>query len=337
MREVGVRGFITVKKKILKMLEESNGYVSGQELSDTLGVSRTAVWKVIKKLKEEGYEIEAVSNKGYCLKRVPDLITEEACESVIGTVWAGRPYVYYREIDSTNEEAKRLAKREDAHGLLVSADIQTGGKGRMGRSWKSPLGTNIAMSLILKPNILTQRVSMLTLVAALSVSQAIDEVTGLKSQIKWPNDIVVNGKKVCGILTEMSADMDQIYYVIVGIGINVNLEEFPEEIVKTATSLKLETGRLISRSEVIAVCLKYMEKNYSKFLEHQSMKLLLEEYQERLVNVGNQVRVLAPGKEYTGISQGIDEWGELLVEDEMGELHHVISGEVSVRGIYGYV
>lgn len=328
---------MNLKTEILKMLEQTDGYVSGQELCENLGVSRTAVWKAIKKLKEEGCEIEAVSNRGYCLRKLPDFITKEACESLIDTKWAGHPYVYYREIDSTNEEAKRLVNRLDAHGMLVSADTQIGGKGRLGRVWKSPFGTTIAMSLVLKPNIPTQHVSMLTLVAALSISQAIDEVTGLKTQIKWPNDIVVNGKKICGILTEMSADMDQIYYVVVGIGINVNTDEFPEDIKSTATSLKLETGKQVSRRMIIAASMKYMEQNYETFVKTLDMSLLMEEYQKRLVNLGNLVRVLESGNEYTGTSEGINVLGELLVRDAQGILHYVISGEVSVRGIYGYV
>lgn len=326
-----------MKAKILKLLEEADGYVSGQELCEKLGVSRTAVWKNIKKLKEEGCEIEAVPNRGYCLKHVPDLITPEAYASVVESQWMGKTYIYCREIDSTNEEAKRQVGRLDAHGLLVSADTQTGGKGRLGRVWKSPFGTTIAMSLLLKPTIATTHVSMLTLVAALSVSQAIDEVTLLHTQIKWPNDIVVNGKKVCGILTEMSADMDQIYYVVIGIGINVNTQEFPEEIRETATSLMLETDKTISRRHIIAKSMKYMEENYENFMRTQDMSLLLEMYQSRLVNVNQTVRVLALGQAYTGVSEGINELGELLVRKENGELQRVISGEVSVRGIYGYV
>lgn len=326
-----------MKTKILKLLEEADGYVSGQELCEKLGVSRTAVWKTIKKLKEEGCEIEAVSNRGYRLVHLPDWITPEAYAGVVESRWMGSPYLYCREIDSTNEEAKRQSQRADAHGMLVSADTQTGGKGRLGRVWKSPFGTTIAMSLLLKPEIAATHVSMLTLVAALSISQAIDEVTGLRTQIKWPNDIVVDGKKVCGILTEMSADMDRIYYVIIGIGINVNTQEFPEEIQKTATSLSLEIKETVSRRLIIAKSMKYMEKNYETFMETQDMSRLLDAYQARLVNVNQTVRVLAPGDSYTGVSEGINKLGELLVRREDGELTHVISGEVSVRGIYGYV
>ena len=319
------------------MLRESDTYVSGQDLCDHLGVSRTAVWKAINKLKENGYEIEAISNKGYCLKKVPDLVTEEACLSAIHTKWAGRQVVYSPSMDSTNTKAKQLAETIEAHGLLVITDKQNAGKGRRGRGWDSLPGNSICMSLVVKPKILPMNASMLTLVAALSVSEGIDLVTNLKTRIKWPNDIIVGTKKVCGILTEMSADMDQINYIVIGIGINTGVTTFPDEIAQKATSLKLESGKDILRADLIAAIMDCFERNYETFVKTEDLTLLMQQYEKRLVNVGQKVRVLEPAKEYIGVSEGINERGELLVRDENNQLKIVLSGEVSVRGIYGYV
>ena len=178
---------------------------------------------------------------------------------------------------------------------------------------------------------------MLTLVAALAVADGIREVCDLEAKIKWPNDIVVNGKKVCGILTEMSTELECINYIVTGIGINVANHEFPEEIRDVATSLYLETGKEVRRSQLIAAIMRAYEGYYDKFMENQNMKSLMDVYNSRLANCGTQVRVLSPGNEYTGMALGIDEMGELLVHTEDGKVCKVISGEVSVRGIYGYV
>ncbi|MFQ9509638.1 MAG: biotin--[acetyl-CoA-carboxylase] ligase [Lachnospiraceae bacterium] len=325
-----------MKTEILRMLRETDAYVSGQQLCDHFGVSRTAVWKVINKLKEEGYEIEAISNKGYCLKRVPDLVTKEACLSA-HTKWAGRKIVYGQEMDSTNTKAKQLAEEVDSHGLLVVTDKQNAGKGRRGRSWESLPGSSIFMTLVVKPNIVPANASMLTLVAALSVSEGIDMVTKLRTRIKWPNDILVGTKKVCGILTEMSADMDQVNYVAIGMGINTGVTTFPEEIAYKATSLALECGKEILRAELIAAIMECFERNYEIFLNTEDLSQLMDKYGARLVNQGQKVKVLEPNREYMGVSEGINERGELLVRDENNRLKVVMSGEVSVRGIYGYV
>lgn len=326
-----------MKTEILRMLRETDAYVSGQQLCDHFGVSRTAVWKVINKLKEEGYEIEAISNKGYCLKRVPDLVTKEACLSAIHTKWAGRKIVYSQEMDSTNTKAKQLAEEVDSHGLLVVTDKQNAGKGRRGRSWESLPGSSIFMTLVVKPSIVPANASMLTLVAALSVSEGIDMVTKLRTRIKWPNDILVGTKKVCGILTEMSADMDQVNYVVIGMGINTGVTTFPAEIAYKATSLELECGKEILRAELIAAIMECFERNYEIFLNTEDLSHLMDKYGARLVNQGEKVKVLEPNREYMGVSEGINERGELLVRDENNQLKIVMSGEVSVRGIYGYV
>ena len=219
-----------MKTEILRMLKISDGYVSGQMLCDTFGVSRTAIWKVINQLKEEGYEIEAASKKGYRMIKIPDILSKEEIESQIETKWAGRTTVYFDEVDSTNTRAKFLAEEGAVHGTLVAAEQQNAGKGRRGHTWESPRGNGIWMTLILKPDILPQSASMVTLIAALAIARSIKKSYGLDAKIKWPNDIVINGKKVCGILTEMSSDIETINYIIIGMGINANITLFPEEI-----------------------------------------------------------------------------------------------------------
>ena len=326
-----------MKGEILKLLKETDGYVSGQELCRRFGVSRTAVWKVVNQLKEEGYEIEAVRNRGYALKGAGDVLSEAELLSCLKTEWAGGRIVYFDATDSTNAQAKRLAEAHAPHGTLVVSDRQDGGKGRRGRSWASPSGVGIWMSLILRPEIAPSSASMLTLAAALAVREGIQEETGLSPLIKWPNDLVLNGKKICGILTEMSTELMEIQYVITGIGINVNQREFPSEIRDTATSLSLEAGRCFRRSSLIAAILKAFEKDYAAFLKTGDLSLLLEEYNACLVNRGKEVCILDPSGEYRAVAEGIDESGSLLVTLPDGTRREIISGEVSVRGIYGYV
>lgn len=326
-----------MKTEILRYLKEADGYISGQELCERFQVSRTAVWKVVRQLEAEGYEIEAVRNRGYRLKTAGDILSQAEILSSIRGSWAGREILYLDEVDSTNTAAKKAAENGAVHGTLVVSERQTGGKGRRGRAWDSPRGTGIFMTLILRPNMAPVHASMLTLVAALAVADGIRECTGAESLIKWPNDIVMSGKKVCGILTEMSADPDCINYVAVGIGINVNMEEFPEEIRGVAASIFTETGKKTKRSLLISAVMAAFERYYEVFMKTTDMSGLLKDYNGKLANCGRTVRVLDPAGEYSGTAIGIDREGELLVEMEDTTVRRVLSGEVSVRGIYGYV
>ena len=333
----------TDKSDILTLLRNSKDYVSGQQLCDQFGVSRTAVWKVINQLKEEGYEIESVPRKGYRLVETPkDILSKSEIASRLHTKWAGRKLYYLESTGSTNTDAKRLAEEGEPHGTTIVANMQTAGKGRRGRTWQSPAGANTYFTILLKPDFSPDKASMLTLVMALSVAEAIEEITGLKADIKWPNDIVVHKKKVVGMLTEMSTtpEMDEIQYVVIGVGTNVNYdspENFPEELRPTATSLRIEAGHLINRAALTERMLARFEINYEKFEETLDLSGLMDSYEKHLINVGAQVRVLDPAGEYTGISRGINAVGELLVEKENGETINVYAGEVSVRGLYGYV
>lgn len=326
-----------MKEEILRLLRSADGYISGQELCNRFGVSRTAVWKAINQLKEAGYEIEAQQNKGYRLMAAPDLMTEAEIKSLMHTEWVAKEELYFDTIDSTNTKAQELAEKGYPSGTLVVADKQESGKGRRGRSWVSPSGTGIFMTLMIKPDINPNNASMLTLVAALAVAKAITSVTGEEAMIKWPNDIVVNSKKVCGILTEMNAQFDYINHIVVGIGINVHNESFPEEISQMASSLMIEAGgKRFHRAQIIAETMSYFEQYYDTFLKTQDLSALVREYDELLVNRNKSVRVLDPKEPFDGKAMGITPKGELIV-DTWESRKLVSSGEVSVRGIYGYV
>lgn len=321
-----------MKEKILEQLKKSKEYVSGQELCRIFGVSRTAVWKCINRLQEEGYEIEAVRNKGYRLISSPDVLTEREIAPLLPEHMALR---VFSEVDSTNEEAKRLAVKENCHGTLVIAEKQTGGKGRRGRSWESPAGSGIWMTLVVQDDILPERASMLTLAAAMAVREGIERATGLFCEIKWPNDIVSEGKKVCGILTEMSAEEGYVHYIVIGIGINCNTEEFPKEIASTASSIKLLTGKPVHRADVVGCVMQAFFRYYDRFMVTQDMSLLKEEYDFYLTNRGREVLVLDAAGKYKAKGIGLADDGALVIETEEGR-KSIYSGEVSVRGIYGY-
>lgn len=326
-----------MKMQILKILRNTDGYVSGQAVCEQLGVSRTAVWKAVKQLKEEGYEIESVPNKGYHISNYPDVITADEIGSRLRTEKTGKNIFYYDEADSTNNVAKKLAEQGECEGTLIVAETQTAGKGRRGKGWNSPRGTSIFMTWIVRPDILPTRASMLTLVTAMAVHKAIENITGADVKIKWPNDIVIHNRKVCGILTEMSAEPDYINYIVIGAGVNVNIDVFPEELAHIATSIKREYKKSINRAELIAGIMEEFEKYYRIFLKTEDMSELLQEYNLKMINRGKTVVIIKDGQEQQRTAIGINKEGELLVRDEeRGEVSTIISGEVSIRGVYGY-
>ena len=330
-----------MKSEILKLLRESEGYVSGQQISERFGVSRTAVWKVIRQLQEEGYQVEAVRNKGYHIVDSPDVMTKEELDSLIKTQWAGRNILYYDVTDSTNLRVKQAGDEGAPHGTLAVADRQTAGRGRRGRTWISPAGSSIYMSILLRPEITPDKASMLTLVMALSVAEGIGQCISHPGypalQIKWPNDVIINGKKVVGILTEMSSQIDYINHVTVGVGINVNTTDFPEEIAQTATSLQIECGHSVKRAHLIAAVMERLEENYETFLKTGDLSGLIDRYSALLVNRDREVQILGAKETYRAHAIGIDRTGELIVRREDGTVEKIYAGEVSVRGVYGYV
>ncbi|NLM12763.1 MAG: biotin--[acetyl-CoA-carboxylase] ligase [Epulopiscium sp.] len=326
-----------MKSKILRLLKDSDGYVSGEEISKILGVSRTAIWKVITHLKEEGYIIESVTKKGYLLRGTPDLLTEDEVRYQLKTKWLGQKIHHYHQIDSTNKEAKKLAANGEREGTVVIAEEQLAGRGRLGRTWVSPPQTGIWMSVILRPPISPADASKITLIAGLAVCEGIKAVTGLPAQIKWPNDIVLHNKKICGILTEMSAELEKVNYIILGIGINVNMSSFPEDIKNMATSLKIEGGKDYDRKEIVKAILTNLEKYYEAYLNKQDLENLIEKYKSYCLTLGKEVKIIHRNEEFIGKAIDLTEEGELMVEKHDGQVITVFFGEVSVRGLYGYI
>ena len=251
--------------------------------------------------------------------------------------WAGKTICHEAQMDSTNEEAKRAGNAGAEAGTVFWADVQTAGKGRRGRSWYSEAANNLYFTILLRPQVTPDKASMLTLVMAHAVAGAVRELTGLEAQIKWPNDIVVAGKKICGILCEMKLDGTRLDYCVAGVGVNVGKQEFAEEIRSMATSLEEQLGGPIDREGLLQAILGRFERGYEEFLQCEDLRFLREEYNGWLVNQNRQVRVLEPQGQYEGVAKGITPTGELLVECIDGQVQKVYAGEVSVRGLYGYV
>ena len=267
---------------------------------------------------------------------IDTVYSKETISKEIHTKWAGKTVHFAKETDSTNEWCKRLSKEGAEHGTLAVAEFQSAGKGRLGRRWTAPEGSSIMMSILLRPDFEPQHASMLTLVMGLSVAQAVKELD-IEVSIKWPNDVVVSRKKICGILTEMGLENGKIREVVIGDGINVNLEEFPDELKDKATSLYLETGKKYDRNRLISLIMEKFERNYEKFTETCDLSPLIDDYNVMLANRNQPVRILDKINPYEGIAIGIDREGELLVKVADGEIRKVCSGEVSVRGLYSYV
>lgn len=328
-----------MKDKIIELLKANpNGFVSGQIICEKLGVSRTAIWKNINLLKKDGYEIMSESRNGYKLITSPDLLTHEEISTYLQTKSIGNKIIYFDSIDSTNNKAKELATSGEAEGTIVIAEEQTSGRGRLGRQFVSPKYKGIWMSLILRPEIDPIYISRITLIGAAAVNLAISDI-GIKSYIKWPNDIVLNNKKVSGILTEMSAELNQTNYVVMGIGINVNIEEneFPEDLKDKATALISETGEKILRKKLVALVLNHFEELYEEFIEYGSMKNTIKICRENSILIGKEIRIIKRGITIKAKALDINENGELIVKYENGTFENIISGEVSTRGLYKYV
>lgn len=333
-----------MKQHLLKMLREAGTeFVSGQYLCQQLGVTRQAVWKNMKQLREYGYEIESVSNKGYRLVARPDILYGPEIESYLNPDGFCKRVEYHGSIDSTNLRAKYLAEKGEPEGTLVVAEEQTAGRGRRGRGWVAEPVVGIWMSLVLRPVLPPAALSGITLIAALAVNRAIRENCGVESQIKWPNDIILNGKKLCGILTEVSSETDYLHYAVTGIGINVNTVQFPPDMAEYATSIYQQTGQWVDRAALIGRFANIYGGYYQRYVQDGHMGSFIEEYDRMLANRNRQVKVYHgmveeadPSAAETGIARGIDESGALLVEID-GCYKRIVSGEVSVRGLYGYV
>ncbi len=326
-----------MKKKILNILRNNRDeYISGEKLSEELGITRAGIWKHIKSLKESGYVIESISNRGYKLVSTPDIIDYEEILPFLTTKYMGRNFIHYDEVDSTNIQCRRECNNKPIEGMVIAAEEQTSGKGRLGRSWVSPKGTGVWMSVVLTPNISPMVAPRNTLIGAAAVYMALRDMDSSVG-IKWPNDIVINGKKICGILTEMNAEIERVNYVIMGIGINVNMESFPEDLNDKATSLKNELGNKVDRKKLVASILNNLEDLYEEFRNTGDISRVIEICREGSLLINKEVRVINGNSEVICTVLDIDDDGELIVRHKDGVVSRIISGEVSVRGIYGYV
>ncbi len=318
------------KEKILKLLRSSNtGFFSGEELARKLGISRTMVWKHIKTLEREGFGIEAVPSQGYRIESSPDLLRQEDIKQGLKTRIIGKELHLLSGVPSTNTLAMELASKGAPEGTVVLAETQSSGKGRLGRKWISPKG-NLYCSVVLRPDIPTHKAPLMTLMGAVAVASAIRTVCGVPAEIKWPNDILIAGKKVGGLLTEMSAEPDRIRHIALGIGVDVNmdLDELPAEVRVLTTTLAAETGGRIDRTLLVREVLRSLEHWYGVFLENEGD--VLKEWETLNMTIGSRVKVSAPGETIEGMAQGIDSDGRLLITQDDGRVRTVAAGDVTI-------
>lgn len=323
-----------MRSSILELLRNVAGqYISGEEIAKQMQVSRTAVWKHIRELKQAGYAIESHSRSGYCLMQAPDLLLPNEIKNVVSTQILGKHVHYYEDTTSTNNEAKILAAKGAAEGTIIVSETQNSGRGRLARGWFSPYAKGIWFSVILRPAFLPQEAPKCTLMAAVAVTKAIEHITGIRCGIKWPNDILYEGKKLVGILTEMNAEMDGINYVVIGMGINVNIAQtdFPEELQGIVTSLLILKGEKVSRVLLLNEVLQQLEVLYKEALE-KGFVGILEEWKKYSVTLGRSVNVLGISETFSGVAVDIDDQGALLVKTD-AEIRRVLAGDVSIRPI----
>lgn len=321
-----------VRKVILNAFREANGeYISGEKLANKIGCSRTAVWKHIEELKKEGFQVEAVRKKGYLLIDHSKKLSADEIYLGLHTEEIGRSVYFYETVPSTQKLAKELALNGANHGTLIVADEQTEGRGRLVRNWYSPKGTGLWMSLIIRPEIAIQQAPQLTLLTAVAVVEAIKDVAGIQPEIKWPNDILISGKKVCGILTELQAEESHIQSLIIGIGINVNQkqEDFPSELQTIATSLKIEADKLIDRTKLLQCFCYRFEKLLNTYIDNGFLpiKQLWEGYS---CSIGREITARTLNGNYHGLALGINEDGVLLLKQQSGEIREIYSADIEI-------
>lgn len=324
---------ITVTNKLASRLMEASGEpVSGQQLADEFGISRTSVWKHIKELQEKGYEISSIKKKGYVLSGIPDSLEASTIQPLLKTERFGKTLEWIDSCESTQIIAHRLAQEGVPDGTVVLTEEQTAGRGRMARKWDSVHGKGIWMSVILRPDVSLHRAPQFTLITAVAVVRAIEDVTGLRPDIKWPNDILMNGKKSTGILTELQSDADGIKALIIGIGLNANQdpEDFSDEVKEIATSLKMETGQHVSRQELVRAILYHLEQYTALYIKEGFgvLKLMWESYS---TTIGKPVRARMAKETLEGIAEGITDDGVLQLRTPDGKLHGVYSADIEMK------
>jgi len=320
-----------MRSRILYILKNAADYVSGEEIAKKLQVSRTAVWKHIRELRAAGYTIESHPRNGYKLVEAPDLLLPGEVKSRLRTRWLGRELRYYKSVDSTNRIAKLFDEENLPEGSVAVSEEQTGGKGRLSRGWLSPLYKGIWFSVLLRPKFLPQEAPKCTLMAAVAIVRAIENVAGIQCGIKWPNDILCGGRKLVGILTEMNAEMERIHYVVIGMGVNVNLdkEDYPEELQDVGISLKMVKGEKIDRLALFVEILGQLEAFYDDVCQNGFSRVFAE-WRRYSVTLGQEVNVIGADRTFSGKAIDIDADGALLVETD-GQIVKVLAGDVSIR------
>lgn len=322
-----------MREKLIELLSQADDYISGQELSSQLGVSRQAIWKAINSLKAQGYVIDSITRKGYRLVSYPKHLNINAIKNHLNTELIGKKLIVLDSVASTNDYLKNLGLEGVESGTLVVAREQTKGKGRLGRVWQTSKDDGLACSFLLRPQLAPSEIVGITPLVGLAVCKALRDYTKLDCKIKWPNDIIIGNKKLVGILTELSADFFTVEYTVTGIGINVNNKHFQNEIAHKATSLFIQTGTQIDSNELLAVVIKYIEQ---EFLDNNLRfnEKVIEEYTALCATIGRNVSFFRNSQQLSGVAEKIDSRGELVVRLEDGTECTVNSGEVTVQGIY---
>ncbi|MEK4365252.1 biotin--[acetyl-CoA-carboxylase] ligase [Paenibacillus sp. FSL M8-0212] len=322
---------MTKHEDLLHMLLNAEGrFVSGEEISRNLSISRTAVWKHVNKLRDMGYEFEAVSRKGYRLVTKPDSIDATALQLALDTTLFGRKAVLLTSTLSTQGDVLKLAEKGQAEGAVVIAEEQTGGRGRFGRQWFSPPGKGIWMSVLLRPDLPLQHTPQLTLLTGVAVCRAVRACSGADAGIKWPNDVLIDGRKVCGILLESTVEDHEVRYCIAGIGVDVNFdpEDYPEDLTTIATSLKMETGQSVDRTKLTAAILTELEQLYFLY-QKEGFGVISALWEALSVSMNREITVTNPHGVIEGKAIGLDPSGALIVDKHDGEHSLIISGEIS--------
>ena len=324
-----------MREKILEViLDNEKEFISGEELSKKLGISRTAIWKHIRILRSQGYNIESVNKKGYRLVDEPtDLLNPQNIYRNLKTKFIGKNVLHFETIDSTNDYAKKIGN-ELRDGSVIISEEQTKGKGRLGRVWESKAGEGIWMSIILKPNIIPNKAPFITLIAGASIVKALN-ILGVDAKIKWPNDITINNKKLSGILTELSAEIERVNYIVVGIGMNVKDTDFEEELQDKASLYKENYN--VSRVDIVKEILCQFEKLYLDYIEKDDKKEVLDICRQYSAIINKEIYVIKNDQKELVDCIGINEEGNLIIKNKDGKLEEIMSGEVSIRGVKGYV
>jgi BirA family biotin operon repressor/biotin-[acetyl-CoA-carboxylase] ligase len=324
---------MTTDAKIISALRANPDGVSGAQLAEQLAISRAAVWSRIEELRQVGFDIEAGPHLGYRLVDEPDALLADDLSARLGeTKVVGRDIRVFEETTSTNDVIEKLARDGVKEGAVVFAESQTKGRGRLGRKWMSPTRKGLWFSVLLRPDLRPQETTQLTVASATALRRAIKTVTGLSAEIKWPNDLLIGGKKVVGILTELSAELDRVRHVILGIGVDVNQKanEFPVELRKIATSLKIESGGEISRAELATEILRELDRDYAR-IGSGKFPQVADEWEAGCATIGKQVSVQMGVRKVRGCAEALDDDGALLVRTEHGHLERIIGGNVTLE------